>query len=190
MLHDGKEFDVRVAHLLDVRNELVGHFGVSEPAAAGGASPGAEMQFVNGDGRVLPVESGAVAHPGAVGPLVAVEIDDDGAGFGTEFGGESVGIGFERHHFAGAREDFEFVEAAFGETGNENFPNAGGAFAHGMDAAIPLVEIADDADALRVGRPYGEVHAGDPGHFAKVCAELFVILEMSAFAEEVEIVVG
>ena len=148
------------------------------------------MEFVDGDGGVLPVECGAVAHPGAIGPLVTVEIDDHGAGFGAQFGGEGVGIGFECHHLAGAREDFEFVEAAFGERGDENLPDAGGAVAHGMDAAVPAVEIADDADAQRVGRPDGEMHAGDSGNFAEMRAELVVILEMSAFAEEVKIVIG
>jgi len=53
-----------------------------------------------------------------------------------------------------------------------------------------MVEIADDANALSVGRPDGEMHAGDSGDFAKMRAEFFVILEMSAFAEEVEVVVG
>lgn len=59
-----------------------------------------------------------------------------------------------------------------------------------MDAAVPMIEISDDADALRVGGPDGEVDAGDSGDFAEVRAELFVILEVSAFAEEVEVVVG
>lgn len=122
--------------------------------------------------------------------MVTVEIDDDGAGFGAQFGGEGVRIGFESHHLAGAREDFEFVEAAFGESRDENFPDTGGASAHRVDAAVPMIEIADDADARRVGRPDGEVHAGHSGDFAKVRAEFFVILEMSAFAEEVKVVIG
>ncbi len=49
MLHDGEQFDMGVAEIFDVRNELVGEFTIAEPAIAffGDAAPGAEMDFVN-----------------------------------------------------------------------------------------------------------------------------------------------
>ena len=49
MLHDGHQFDVRVAHLLHVGNQLVGQFAIGEPAISfvGFAAPGAEVNFVN-----------------------------------------------------------------------------------------------------------------------------------------------
>ena len=57
MLHDGKQFDVGVAEILDVGNELIAEFAVSEPAIAffGDATPGAEMDFVDGDGGFEPI---------------------------------------------------------------------------------------------------------------------------------------
>src|SRR5580765_5514556 len=53
MLHDGKQFDVRVAKILNVGDKLIAEFAVSEPAILffGDAAPGAEMDFVDGDGR-------------------------------------------------------------------------------------------------------------------------------------------
>ena len=49
MLHDREQFDVGVAESLDVGDELVGEFGVGEPAIGvfWDAAPGAEMDFVN-----------------------------------------------------------------------------------------------------------------------------------------------
>jgi len=49
MLHDGKKFDVGVAEIFYIGDELVGKFTVAEPAIAvvGDAAPGAKMDFVN-----------------------------------------------------------------------------------------------------------------------------------------------
>ena len=55
MLHDGQQLDVREAHLLDVGNQLVGQFAVGEPAIAFLAAPGAQMDFVDGNGLGQPV---------------------------------------------------------------------------------------------------------------------------------------
>src|ERR1700684_2107092 len=48
MLHEGKQLDVGVAQIFDVRNELVPEFAIGEPAIAffRNAAPGAEMDFV------------------------------------------------------------------------------------------------------------------------------------------------
>src|SRR5579859_2202536 len=56
-----------------------------------------------------------------------------------------------------------------------------------MSSAIPLVEITDHTDALRVGRPDDEV---DPFHtidFAGVCAHLVITLIMLPFTQQVQV---
>ena len=60
----------------------------------------------------------------------------------------------------------------------------------GWRRAIPIVEIADDADALCVGRPDGEVDAFHAADVAQMGAELGVALPVRAFAEQVQIVLG
>src|SRR5258708_32440754 len=49
VLHDGEQFDVGVAKLSDVGDELFGEFAIGEPAIVvfRNATPGAEMDFVN-----------------------------------------------------------------------------------------------------------------------------------------------
>ena len=59
-----------------------------------------------------------------------------------------------------------------------------------MHAAVPAVEVADHAHALRVGRPHGEVHAGDAADRHHVRAELLPRAKVRALAEQVQVEVG
>src|ERR1035438_6961210 len=120
------------------------------------------MDFVNGDGALEPILLGALGNPIRVIPWMLVEAGDDGAGIGAQFGGEGVRICFQRKNRTLRADNFEFVNGAFTEIGNEQLPDAGRtARAHGMDAAVPTIKIADHTDALRTGRPDGEMNAGD-----------------------------
>src|SRR3984893_13827942 len=133
------------------------------------------MDFVDGDGRFEPVFWRAPRDPIGVGPSMMIETSDDGAGIGAEFRAEGVGIGFEGQNVAARTADFIFVDGAFCELGDENFPETGGtAGAHGMDAAVPAIEIAYDADAPRAGSPNGEMHAADAFECDHVGAAVFV----------------
>src|SRR5580700_9476839 len=57
VFHDGKQLDVGVAKILDVGNKLIAKLAIGEPAvvAFGYATPGAEVDFVDGHGRFEPV---------------------------------------------------------------------------------------------------------------------------------------
>ena len=100
MLHDGQQFDVRVAEFLDVRNQLVGKFAIAEPAIVflRHAPPGAEMHFVNADGLLQPVFLGALLHPVRVVPGMFVEPRDDRAGVRPQLRAETVRIGLQRQN--------------------------------------------------------------------------------------------
>lgn len=77
---------------------------------------------------------------------------------------------------------------AFADTGEENFPDAGRAeIAQRMNAAVPIIEFADDADALGVGGPDGEAGAVDAVHFAQVRAEFVVDAVFISLAEQEEV---
>ena len=61
----------------------------------------------------------------------------------------------------------------------------------GVDAAVPAVEVADHADAIGVGRPHGEMHAGRSiRRVIAVRAELLERAVVRAFAEQVQIEIG
>ena len=75
---------------------------------------------------------------------------------------------------AGASDDLVFVFVAGAGAGHEDFPVAVAAHAHGMAAAVPAIEVADDADAPRVRRPDHEGDAVHAVHLHRMRAELVV----------------
>ena len=134
------QFDVRVAHALDVRNQFVGEFAIGKPAVAFGrfAAPRAGVDFVNRHWRMEPVARGARREPRGVIPFVAVDIADHRRGFRAQLRREAVGIGFQAEVMIHAGENFEFVERAFVEPRHEDFPDAAGAAgAHGVVRGRP-----------------------------------------------------
>src|SRR5260370_4126859 len=120
-----------------------------------------------------------------VGPYVRIAIEEGRAGIGAKFGAERVGIGFEREHGAACADNFVFVDGAFAEFGDEEFPDSGrAARTQGIDAAIPVVEIANDADPFGAGSPDGEMHAADTFDRFERLAKLFVPGVPAAFPQE------
>ena len=61
---------------------------------------------------------------------------------------------------------------------------------HRVDAAVPAVEVADEAHAIGVRRPHGEVHAGRRPDGDAVRAELLERAMVRALAEQVQIEIG
>lgn len=56
-----------------------------------------------------------------------------------------------------------------------------------MTATIPGVEITDDADPLRIGRPHGKGHALDTVDLAQMRAEPLVRPQVRAFGEQPDV---
>ena len=61
---------------------------------------------------------------------------------------------------------------------------------HGIAAAVPIVEIADDAYAPRVRRPYREASAFDAVHDARMGAHLLETALIGTFGVEIDIQVA
>ena len=113
--------------------------------------------------RRAPGASRAAGHPFVVGPFVARQAVDARAGRRRHLLGEADRIGLERQQPAvGGRASRTCRSAPVRDAGNEELPDAGlDALAHGMAAAVPVVEVADDADPRGVRRPDGEGDAVD-----------------------------
>ena len=74
---------------------------------------------------------------------------------------------------------------------NEEFPDAAGRqHPHGMNAAVPAVEVADDADALPVWRPHRKVHTCGRSDRDSMRAQLFERSMMCAFAQQMQVEIG
>src|SRR5208337_5286436 len=101
-------------------------FAVTEPAVAlfRVAHPGAEVDFVHGDGRVPGVPLVAQAHPFVVAPLV-VEVPDDGAGARRGLAMIAVGIGLVDAVHVETRTDVVLVNRTFAKAAHEALPDTG-----------------------------------------------------------------
>jgi len=120
-----------------------------------------------------------------------LQIADHGAVIRAELAAKGVGIGFEREKISPRADNLVFVNGAFADFRKEKFPDAGrAARTHGMDASVPVIHVADDADAFGGRRPDGEVSTGDSRDGVKVRAKFFVGVKVTAFVHQVKVEVG
>ncbi len=128
----------------------------------------------------------AALHPVVVLPLVP-GAEDDRRGLRRHLGGARVGVGAQRQR-AVLGAELELVAAAVGHAGDEQLPDPGRAErAHRVQAPVPRVEVADDADRARRRGPDGERHALDAVDLEHVRAELLVELLVAPLAGQVEV---
>jgi hypothetical protein len=59
-----------------------------------------------------------------------------------------------------------------------------------VDPSVPPVEVADDADAIGVRRPHGEMNPDGCAHADAMSAELLERAQLRALAEEMQIEIG
>src|ERR1044071_2551064 len=130
------------------------------------------MDFVNGDWRIQRIAAPALFHPHAVSPGV-VEVPDDGCAFGRQFGVERERVGLlGAVPLETGLDEILVAQPGLG-CGNEAFPYpAVGERAQRMAPAVPLVEVADDADPLGGGGPGAKLNPGYTIHRHRTRAPL------------------
>ena len=117
------------------------------------------MHFVDGNRPGAIRTCGAVLHPRFVLPTIAGNIAHDRGLLGRVLRAKAHWIGFVTDVSVCAG-NLIFVERTFTKTGQKYLPDACVASrAHRMPAAIPHVEITDDADTLGIRRPDSKMHA-------------------------------
>src|SRR5690606_19129724 len=85
--------------------------------------------------------------------------------------------------------DAVFVARAAADIRDERLPDPGVAARRELGAArLPVVEVADDTDALSVRCPEGEVRTLRAGHRPPVCTELRIEPVVRPFVEPVQVV--
>ena len=195
MLHHRQQLDVREAHLLHVRHEPVRQLAVGQEAVAllRHARPRSEVHLVDRTSadRATRCCAGARGHPrrrrATRSPRCRARPPPTAAAPRTRAPNGSV---FFRSAPV-ARPDLELVLLAVRQIGNEDLPDAAGhQQPHRVDAAVPPVEVADDADAIGVRRPDREVHAGRRADGDAMRAELLERAVVRPLAEQVQIEVG
>ena len=107
--------------------------------------------------------------------------------FGRISAAKASGSDFSGKGCAVPADDIEFIAVARGGVGYEQLPIAKAAHAHRMPPCVPEIEIADDADPLRVGCEHDESHPIDAVEHQRMRAELVVESLMGAFAQEIKV---
>src|ERR1051325_1243835 len=178
MFRDRQQLDVRVSHLQHIGNERRGQLEITEMpiSLVRAAPPGPEMHLVNAHRAARPVLPAPRFHPRAVVPLIFVQIANERRGRFAVLIEKREWIALEQNG-AGLSPDLELVMRASFESRQKRFPHAAAEkFAHRIDAAVPIVEIANYADPLRVRRTDCKINAALTADRAQMGAELFVNL--------------
>ncbi len=114
-------------------------------------------------------------------------VEHDRGGLRPYLRGKGDRIGFQRQMLAVGADDIELVVIAGAGVRNEQLPIAGSAHAHRVPARIPVVEIADHADAPGIRRQHHESDAVHALQRHRMRAELVVDALMGAFAEQIKV---
>ena len=187
VFHDGQQFDMGKAHLLDIGDEVVGTFTIAQEAGRRGRIPlpRAKMHLVDRDRPFVGGRGPSLVQPFVILPGKGVQIVDQGSSFGPDFGKKLVGVGLlQDFHALGA--DFKLIGFGRFDSRNEKFPDARAAQApHLVDPAVPVVEVTNDAYPTGRRRPHPEDRARHPAHGEQVGAQSGVDLVMGAVIEKI-----
>ena len=191
VFHHRQQLDVRIAHLLDVFDQLDRQVAIGQRLPHRPAHPASEVDLVNRHGRFQQfLRAGAPFHPLLVLPLVVGVTPDDGRGLRRHFAKERVGVGLQLLVARETRTNVVLVSGALAESGDEDLPDSTVAAAHGMAANVPIVELTGQSDVLGVRRPDREAHAGGPFGGDDVRAERAPRLVERALGVQVEVGIG
>ena len=185
MLGDRHELDVGEAEIGGVGDELVADLVVGEEPAVRRLPPRAEMDLVDRDRRPPRVPRPPAFQKSAIVPHERRRVGDHRCRLRPQLRGKGERVGLQRQQLAVGANDFEFVDRARREVGQEYLPDAGGAPAHDVAPPVPLIEVADHRDAPRIRRPDGEMHAGDALLLEDVRAQLVEEAEVRALGRVV-----
>src|SRR5215469_15169830 len=148
------------------------------------------MDFVDADRLFVPLLSLARLDPFVVTPLEPVEIKHERSGLNPMLAKESEGITFQ-DDLTKTIPQLELIVGPFHDAWNEDLPDPGfDTFPHRVRPAVPVVEVAHDADPLGVRCPNGKSRTGVSVNFGQMSAQFFVNLEMVTLPIEVHVEVA
>src|SRR5207253_7909879 len=125
--------------------------------------------------------------PSGVGPAITAQVVNQRGGFLAVLAEKGKRIAFQENRAASSA-DLKFVMRIFTDTGNEQFPDAAAdQLTHGVNPAVPAIEIADHTHALGVRRPDREVNTGVVTDLADMRTEFFVKTPVLAFSEKMNV---
>ena len=127
-------------------------------------------------------------HPFLIAPVVD-QVPDDRGGARRHLIVQSEGISLVNRVHVIARTNVILVHRSLVKIRDERLPHSRtGLRAHGCGFGIPAVELADDRDTLRIGRPHREMRAAAAFNLHQMRTELFVQSCVLAFIEQMQVI--
>ena len=143
------------------------------------------MDLIDIQGLLQRVIVGAPLHPAGVIPLKTFDVKDNRGGRRALFTVETKWVRLEQQlPFLGL--DFKFIFFALCQTWNEKFPDSTLTdAAHGIDAAIPKIEIAYERDSFGGRGPNSKTDAWNILMDDRMGSHYFENLIMGAFRKQI-----
>ena len=183
-----QQFDVRESHRRCITDQIVGELVIGEIPVALGPFPRTEVHFVDRHRRVPVVRFRTAREPVTVAPVAFRGFAHDRRRCRRMLRCKGKRIGFERKQRAVGAEQLVFINGARAHVGQENLPHPGAdLLAHRVTAAVPIVEIANDGNPLRIRCPNRKPDAVDAVHLHRVRAEFLVKPPVRAFSHQVNV---
>ena len=185
VLHDGQQLHVGVAHLLDVRDELVGQLGIVVGDLLALGLPAARVHLVDIHRPVDDIGLLLGLLPCFVVPRKAAQVVDFAAVGRAGLSVERIGVGLV-DKVARTGRHAVFVNVIFLHAGDEQLPHRVVVhLAHRVAARFPAVEISHHADGGGMGCPDAEHHAGLSGASLNMRTEVTVCFAVISLLEQI-----
>ena len=179
------ELYMGVAHVLDIRNELIRKLAVRKVILAV-LAPGAYVHFIDIRGAVVNILCVQLVKVLLVCPAESLYVVELRRGVGAELHVVSVGVSLELYQPVGAFYAV-FVVVVLLDSRNEQLPDTAVAyFVHRVEHPVPVVEITDNADGFRVRSPYAEYRAALAVLHLAVGAEEVIGMGVLALVEKIQ----
>ena len=185
VFRQGHQLHMGIAHLPEVRDQLVSQLLIVVATAVRLAFPGAEVHFIDVDGAVEDFSLALAAAEVAVAPDIAVKVADHAGILRQSLGTEAIGIGLVDFGAVGPA-DTIFVGLPLPGILGKGLPDAVFQSGHGQIVLIPKVPVAGHGDFTGIGGPDAEYIALYTVLFCRVAAHKGVGAEFVAVREALE----
>ena len=185
IFHDRQQFHMGIAHLCDIRDQLVCQLGIIVGLTALLHLPAAGVHLVNIHRAVDHISLFLCCLPCIIVPCKTTDIVDLAAVGRAGLGVERIGIGLiDQITCAGGHA--VFINIIFLHARDEQFPYGIAIhLAHRVAARLPAVKVAHHADGYSMGCPHAEHHTCFTGTCFHVCAKVAVCFTVIALFKQI-----
>ena len=159
-----QELDMGKAHILHIGDQFLRRLFVRERASAvlPAPLPASQMHLIDGNGGCAAVGFSALPNPVGVLPAIAADISDHAGSFRRMLRTKAHRVGFLGQSLTMLADQIVFVALSVCCSGDKQLPDARTASGpHWMPTRVPMIEIPDNRDLLRVRRPDGKMRSID-----------------------------